>query len=468
LSYTPLSSTGFKGLRLDADPQDLGLSGAIDLKNVEFDQNGTVRARPGYDQVLATTTAGANWLEIIPENTPAGGSTDSRLVVLGTDYRLVNGLTHANIGSVSLTIGATPGTQYGDRLYWIDLLTNVFYYDVSAAAVASTALPSSSTRYLASDRLERRLLAADSTTVYFTAPGTYTFAGASSLQLLESGDGEITAMVPWDNDVYVLTTGRLFVLSGTTTTATGDALYNYRVIDTPVGCNYQYAACAARDGVYFVAESGVYRTTGGPPVLVSQALQPLFDGRSNSFFSAVSGPLGDPNTEYWRLRSAGDRLYFWKRGTAHVFMYDTRNGEWTYWNFGVAVQDICPNPNTGSDAREFYFINATGQLYKFGPDYADDDGTAIASSYQTGFMTISDGSKARVRGVHLTGTGTVSHATAVDLGAVGTSASVTLGNPGYDMRSAQGRDVSLRLSATSGAWSVSKWTGLVAGARGVR
>jgi hypothetical protein len=45
---------------------------------------------------------------------------------------------------------------------------------------------------------------------------------------------------------------------------------------------------------------------------------------------------------------------------------------------------------------------------------------------------------------------------------------VTLGNPGYDMRSAQGRDVSLRLSATSGAWSVSKWTGLVAGARGVR
>jgi hypothetical protein len=56
----------------------------------------------------------------------------------------------------------------------------------------------------------------------------------------------------------------------------------------------------------------------------------------------------------------------------------------------------------------------------------------------------------------------------VDLGAAGTSASVTLGSPGYDMRSAQGRDVSMRLSSTSGEWSVSKWSALVAGARGVR
>jgi hypothetical protein len=468
LSYTPLSTTGFKGLRLDADPQDLGLSGAVDLKNVELDQNGTVRTRPGYDQVFATTTAGAYWLEIIPENTPADGSTDSRFVVLGTDYRLVNGTTYANIGSASLAVAATPGVQFGDRLYWIDLLTNIYYYDVSAAGVATTAIPSSGTRYLAVDRLERRLLAADSATVYFGDPGVYTFVAANSLQLLEPGDGQITAMLSWDNDVYVLTTGRLFVLSGTTTIATGDPLYNYRVIDTPIACNYPYAACAARDGVYFVAESGVYRTTGGAPQLVSQALRPFFDGRSNGFFSAVSGPLGEPSTEVWRLRGAGDRVYFWEQGAAHVFMYDTRNGEWTYWNFATAVHDICPNPSTGSDAREFYFINATGQLHKFSPDYTTDDGTAIASHYQTGFVTISDGSKTRVRGFHLTGEGTVSHATAVDLGSVGTSASVTLGNPGYDMRSTQGRDLSLKLSATSGAWAVRKITGLVAGARGVR
>jgi hypothetical protein len=457
--------TEFKGLDLQADPGDLGWSGAVDCRNVEFDQAGTVRTRPGYDQVFATATAGAQWLEMLPENTPAGGSAGSRLVVLGTDYRLVNGSTHANIGSASMTVGATPGCQFGDRLYWIDLITNVYYYDVSSAGVATAALPSSGTRFIAADRLERRLLAADSTTVYFSAPGAYDFLAANSLQLVETGDSEITAMVAWDNDVYVLTTGRIFVLSGTSTTATGAAIYNYRVIDTPIGCDYQYAACAGPDGVYFVSEGGVYRTTGGTPELVSGAIR--------SDHSSIVGPLGDPATELWRIRAGGDRLYFWESGTAFIFMYDVRNGQWTLWNFGVNVDDICANPNPGSDLREFYFINPTGQIYKFGPDYSDDDGTAIASYYQTGFQDLAGGATTRVKGYHLEGSGTVSHAIGVNYGTPGTAASVTLGTApaialGYDMRSTQGRNQCFKVSATSGSWALHRWKALVADQRDPR
>jgi hypothetical protein len=216
--------------------------------------------------------------------------------------------------------------------------------------------------------------------------------------------------------------------------------------------------CSAPDGVYFVHDDGVYRTTGGEPQLVSSALQPFFDGSANGFFSPT-GPLSSR-----RVFATEDRLYVWQKAATGMFVMDLRTREWTYWVLATAPYAMCSLP----DSREALFVDSSGRLHKISPDYTTDDGTAITTHYQTGFVTVADGSKTRIRGFHLTGEGTVSHSTAVDLGAAGTSASVTLGSPGFDMRSAQGRDLSMRLSSTSGAWSVSKWSALVAGARGVR
>jgi hypothetical protein len=463
LSYTPLSAADFKGLRLTADPQDLGLAGAVDLKNVELDLDGTVRTRPGHDQVFATTTAAPLFLDWFP----SAGSANYLAIIGASDIRFIDADAFTNLSTNSTLSQGLHGTRFGDRYYYTDAAFPALrHYDLSANAYSTVASGPNAPNLVAVDRWERRLIAADTTTIYFSDPDTDTGMSTNTLTLLDEGEGYLYALVPWDNDVYVLAPKRIFVLTGTTTDATGGAIYNYRAIESQIGCDHLLGATAAPDGVYFVSLSGVYRTTGGTPQLVSQALQPFFDGRSNGFFTEVTGPLGEyTGSNWWQIRAGTDRLYLWKVGTGDVFMMDLKTREWVYWDLGVNLYGLLPSQ---TDAREFFFLNSTGQVYKFGPDYTTDDGTAIASHYQTGFVTISDGSKTRVRGFHLTGEGTVSHATAVDLGSVGTSASVTLGNPGYDMRSAQGRDLSLKLSATSGAWNVSKITGLVAGARGVR
>jgi hypothetical protein len=463
LPYTPLTATGFKGLRLDADPQDLGLAGAVDLENVEIDHNGTLRTRPGHDRVFTTTTADPLFLDWFPST----GSANYLAIVGGSDIRFVDADTFANLSTSSTLSQGLHGTRFGDRYYFTDsAFPAVRHYDLSANAYSAVAATAIAANLLAVDRFERRLIAADTTTVYFSDPDTDTNMSTNSLTLLDEGEGYLYALVPWDNDVYVLAPKRIFVLTGTSTDATGAAIYNYRAIESQVGCDHLLGATAAPDGVYFVSWSGVYRTTGGTPQLVSQALQPFFDGRSNGFFSGPSGPVGEYGVgNWWQVRAGSDRLYLWKNADSDVFMLDLKTREWVYWDIGVNIYGLLPSQ---TDAREFFFLNSTGQVYKFSPDYTTDDGTAIPSHYQSGFVTVSDGSKTRVRGFHLTGEGTVSHATAVDLGSVGTSASVTLGNPGYDMRSAQGRDLSMKLSATSGAWSVRKWQALVASARGVR
>jgi hypothetical protein len=253
------------------------------------------------------------------------------------------------------------------------------------------------------------------------------------------------------------------VFTGVSTDATGGPIFNYRLVDTGIGCAGDYAACAAPDGVYFVHADGVYRTTGGEPQLVSQALQPFFDERTHPFFSQV-GPLTSP-----RIHAGDDRLYVWQRGSTEMFMMDLRSREWTYWELGVAAYTLLPLDTP----REFLFTNSTGQLYKFSPDYANDDGTAIASHYQSGFQTLAEGKRTRLRGVRLEGSGTLSHALAVDFATAGATQSVTLGtapatDEGWDRRAVLGRHVGFKTSAASGAWALTRWTGEIASVGGER
>jgi hypothetical protein len=49
----------FGGLNLRDDPQQVGLSGAIDLKNVDFDRPGQVRSRDGTATFTAALAASA-------------------------------------------------------------------------------------------------------------------------------------------------------------------------------------------------------------------------------------------------------------------------------------------------------------------------------------------------------------------------------------------------------------------------
>jgi hypothetical protein len=476
LAYTPLSANNFKGLRLNADPQDLGLAGAVDLKNVQIDLDGTVRTRGGAAAQGASALAG----------------TPVSLVYVSLGHGVtewVYAISNTNIAQWYRTAPTGSGVfTYDSTAAEIDLTgTGVFASDYTifgtdaddeikrvapnlTIAIADLAFTAPTGRHVALAGFGDARIAvgyADDT-VGSQSPSRVVFSGpigtSSSAATWDTSDfvnlgtpEAITGMASFRDQLFVFKQNTFYVFYGTSTDATGGTIFNYREVDTGIGAE-GFAVCAAEDGVYFVNNRGVYRTTGGDPQLVSADLQPFFDGEDNGFFSPT-GPFTSP-----RVSAGKDCLYVWDHGTTDVFVMDYRTRAWVYWELPTAAYGLAAT----NYPDEVLFLGSTGLLYRISSGTVTDAGAGLSSHYQSGFVTVSDGSKTRVRGFHLTGAGTVSHATAVDLGAAGTTASVTLGDPGYDMRSAQGRDLSMKLSATSGAWSVRKWQALVAAARGVR
>ncbi len=149
-----------------------------------------------------------------------------------------------------------------------------------------------------------------------------------------------------------------------------------------------------------------------------------------------------------------------------MFMMDLRTRDWTYWVLASAPYAVATLP----DPRELLFVNSTGQLHKFSPDYTDDDGTAIASHYLSGFQTLADGLTANVRRFELTGTGTFTHTaySALDSGEewTGTAAvEIVIDDDerarSLALQSGKARSLAFKLSATAGVWAVERWTALI-------
>lgn len=475
----------FGGLRLDADPGELGWAGAASAQNTEFDLNGTVRTRPGFDQVNSATVASPLWIE--------QHLSSSEYVLIGGDgvagtYLRVYNSSWVTVTSEAAQIVFTHAIPYGTTGAYgtADFLFFALPAGVAGAPttgyVLTTTLSFTATnfggRYLAVSPNSNRLvlgsavgpspsLTEEPSRVAFSDPGNPLTVQATNYVDLDPGDGtRIRMLVTWGNNLFVFKDTKFYVFYGESTDVTGGAIFNYRTVDTGVGCGYSYAACAAQDGVYFVHADGVYRTTGGTPELVSGPLQPFFDGRTNGFFTPT-GPLTSP-----RIHAGDDRLYVWQQGATGMFVMDLRSREWTYWVLGVAPYALFLLP----DPREFLFANSTGQLYKFSPDFTDDDGTAIASSYQSGFALLDKGQQVDVRDFDVYGSGTVTLALAADGGAVNATANGD-GTVGGAVSTALAtglnavnvgalcRDLSFKLSAASGAWSVDRLAARVQGGR---
>ena len=463
MSLEPIRVSQWSGLNLAADPGDAGLNRAISLQNVELDLNGTIRTRPGFDKVDATTISAS------PLGLYRMRADDSYLAISATDIQRWDDTL------VSVELDAFAGNPTGAAVEWNSVMIVARAGDVlgtySASLGIGSVLNTPQAKFLAVQPGDNRIVAAyaalggsaNPDRVHFSNAGSLAF-GADDWVDLHPDNGEaIRAIVAWRETLFVFKESEFFVFYGNSTDSAGGAVFNYRSVNTGIGCGYDFAACAAQDGVYFVHTDGVYRTTGGNPELVSAALQPFFDERSNGFFG-VSGPLSSP-----RIHAGDDRLYVWQHGATGMFVMDLRSREWTYWVLATAPYALLPL----STPREVLFVNSTGQLHKFSPDYTDDDGTAIASHYQSGYGELAEGAKVRVRRFLLEGSGTVNHATAADYGTAGTAASVTMGTApavalSYDTRSAQCRGLSFKVSATSGAWSLNRWTALLADRRGHR
>jgi hypothetical protein len=119
------------------------------------------------------------------------------------------------------------------------------------------------------------------------APNTW---GANNYVDLTPGDGEqIMGLAVWREALFVFKESRFFVFYGTSSDSTGNPDFLFNSIEATVGPSSSKAIAVGRDGVYFLNQRGIYRTTGNTPELVSELLDPFFYGGTSDFY--LSGTL---------------------------------------------------------------------------------------------------------------------------------------------------------------------------------
>jgi len=307
------------------------------------------------------------------------------------------------------------------------------------------------------------------------APETF---GVNNFVQLTPGDGNpITGADIFDNKLFVFKADKFFVFYGNTADASGNPVFNYRTVDTGIGCyignNYPMKAYAAGpDGLYFQGYDGIYKTSGGPPVKISQALDPFFQLQSttriNPFWSY--GYWQNPDDFVFMNGKLYVRCSYIipGSGTGHfmVLVYDTVTGAWSAW------PDYAPGGGTGIVPggimqwnRGLYIgMDKDVLLQTAGTttDAISGVATAFISVYRLPFEDFGFPTRKRIRETIVDGYGFVLVQWATDWGALDTgSVTMNLGTApaigvNRQRRARRGRYFSLQLSTTSSAWQVNR------------
>lgn len=456
----------FGGLDLRGDPGEG--SQAIDLLNVTLEP-GSVRVRDGSEE--AVTGLGAQAVSAFPFYRSAGLQLITAIVgelfahtaagVLVASYPGIlnitqpRGVTGAAIGTATNSyfyVHSASGSGPGDVIRW------------DGAAWLLVATFPVSIRTLTTSPIDNRMVVgAANSKVSFSDPGAPETYGANNFVRVTPGDGEeINGGAAYNNQVFIFKRSKFFVFYGTSTDSTGNPVFNYRAVEAGVGManHIPQSVCVGADGVYFLADDGIYRTTGGPPTKVSAALDPLFDSTTSTFWQGGSYTVA--SGDGGRLTWLDGSLYAWLPSTGKIFVLDTQTGAWTVWSLSTAYGlTSLPASGTYGDRPRLLVSTAGGKMLRVEPGLTTDDGTAIVSRYRSSFDSFGTAGRKRIREAIVEGIGSPRLQWSSDWGALGTADTLTLGtSPAVDTarqrRANRGRFFSFQVGAASGAWTVNR------------
>lgn len=308
--------------------------------------------------------------------------------------------------------------------------------------------------------------------VYFSQPGDPEEWDETDYVVLSGGDGEeIRAACAWGDYLLIFKQSKFFVFYGNSVDSTGGTVFNYRTVGNAFGGSssaiYQGQVCSAPSGVYVITDTGVWKTTGGAPQLVSGALSPLFNQNVST--------LAYQGTGYTRLapRSAtGSGGAFWHQGKVYFsvtitrststtssgwLVLDEQSGQWVVWELadtprvGASVSGAVAFPSGLATSGRKGLLSMDGTA-------TTDNGTAIASYYTSPYLTYGEPkAEKHVRASELHGTGTVTLAWGKDLQTHGTAESVAMSSGvGHARTGARGRSLSFKIAASAAGWTVNR------------
>lgn len=266
--------------------------------------------------------------------------------------------------------------------------------------------------------------------VQFSDAGNAEAWTATNYVDLTPGDGEVVrAVVAWREFVFVFKETKFFAFYGNQTDSMGSPVFNYRAVNTGVGCFTDGVAAAAEDGVYFFDRTGIYRTTGGEPQRVSAPLDPLFRRETVPFFQGSLPNFGGA----FSFGVHRKRVFFGYSSSLVVdntLVFDIPTGQWMPWNLPAA--GFASLPGVDSTYGLFFSYasgtNHVGRITDDGQSAATtDNAAAITSRYRTGFYDLGVQGEKRTRQMTVWGAGTTSLKLSRDYGALDTARPLVLG-----------------------------------------
>lgn len=452
----PIPFTNYGGLILNKPLDDVGSDNAIDCLDVDWDASlSTLRSRQGAAAYSAADAAssydvlfGHSLVRLISRR----GAT---LLAINEAGGEVAGKTIAtNEKHVAFAKLGTPSASY---TYIADAENTLKRYDGSdftsptakVAEAAGVAMPKGKFLAVWPDGGNRLVVAgttagggpagaiSSGSHVWFSMPGNGEEYEPTAFVQLNPGDGEeIVGCVAFGGMIFVFKETRCFIFYGVSADANGQPVFNFRSVELgtrmrPPGAKHTENVIAGNDSVYFVADAGVFATTGAEPSLLSDDLEPL------SHSQVLVGPIGTTlGGRRWvnaaGIAYQGECLFVGleEGGVVDRLMkFDLRKQAWTI--YGAALNSfVAWNEQTNTRSRLFFSGTGAGnrRIYFYTPA-TDLDASAwnLEPRWQSGLYELEDADEKTFVGTKMWGSGEVVLKVAEDYGALDEGITYELG-----------------------------------------
>lgn len=406
-SALPISNFG-GGLNLASghdDPNIFDAGQCIDCLNVLFTQLGAVRQRPGY--AAFTTSALTNRPDSLAPVYTASGTkrllvgNGNKINAIDTSGASVANTTAPTVSPHFFARFAAPGSE---EVYIANGIDTVRKYvpstDTFSTPGYTGTTPTGKFLAVSNDfRLVNARLASNPSRVLFSDPGLPTTFGVNNYVDLDPGDGEqIMGMVSFRELLFVFKETKFYVFTGTSTDTSGNPVFNFRAVRQGIGLCASQALARARDGVYFLCRTGVYKTTGGLDVTpVSQGIDPFFLNTPAIYFKSSPAALGSITAAAMTFYNERIYLSIPTGGAStndRMLVYDPRYGWWTIYDIPASCLTSWRPSQT--DELVFGYAAGTNNIGRHfdSAGYAADalasdgtGGTAIAARWRSGWYT---------------------------------------------------------------------------------
>lgn len=411
---------------------------AIDLLNVTFTERGAIKQRDGYSDLTASLTNRVDSLGLF--STTSGtrhilAGCGTRLEAINTAGTVVASQTALAGGPYTFARFAAPGSELtyaGNGSDTIQKWNGAAWTSGAATAtvnsVAAQAMPKAGSICVTSNT--NRLVATGYGTGATSGPGGTAsnpsrahFSNVGAPETWETdgsagrganfvdftpGDGEqVMAAVTWRELTFVFKESKFFVIYGESTQSNGTPVFNYRAVNTGIGLAAKQAICIAREGVYFMSRQGIYLTTGGDPVLISDKIKPIWDQNPEIYFQSL--PLNLAQIALCRLRWHNEQIFLgFPTGTAtandRVLVYNTQHRWWTLWD--LPASDLVSFQRGDQPELHFGYSSGNNRIGRLVANATVDLGaTAITSRWQSGWGDYKSALLKTIRETRVWGTG---------------------------------------------------------------